>query len=191
MTFDESLAKLNIELGDSSNFAFTPEEKTRAMTNAWNDNFVVVEEWDDSLTFVNTSSEYTLPSTVKNIHDIYIDRDSTGFKEPIPSDLYIIVDGVIRFSKKAYYYIPTNSVLYIKGVNKVTISDTIDDNNTKLIEYVLSLAQVRCLKLITNKRALSFLKNDTSMAELVAARREAEKDIVYYRQQFRRDYEGS
>lgn len=56
MTFNETKEELDITLGDSEDVTFTPEEKTRALTKAWNDPYVVKTVWDTTTTF--DSSNY-------------------------------------------------------------------------------------------------------------------------------------
>lgn len=191
MTFAQSLDTLDTILGDAGDVTFTPEEKTRAMTRAWNDSYVVQTAWDESLTFTDTDYNYTVPATLKTIKDIYLSRsnDTGNFPEPISSELWEVVDGVLQFSPPANSVIPTGYTLYLKGNYKVTVSDTIDDAG--LEEYVLSLAGVNTLTLLGFKKANLFLKNDTSMGELIALKRELQQDVREGRLRLQKDYEGA
>jgi len=192
MTITTALDTLNITIGDSNNFALTPEEKTRALTDAFNDPHAVTEAWDSSLTFDTSTSSYTVPITIAVVREINIDRDGTGFYEPIAQDLYDIVDGQIRFAPNAKYLITQGKTLYIKGVKKLLSTDTIADDveGVNLQEYIIALATIKCIDILLNKKVMSFLKNDTSVGELVAVRREKQQTINEYRNRIRRLYES-
>lgn len=189
MDFNDSLDQLNIQLGDTGDTTFTPEEKTRALTKAWNDSYVVEEVWDTSLTFSQTTYRYAVPAALTTVKDIYINPSNSTADEPekIASDFYEIVDGYIQFKNGAQNTIPQGWSLYLRGNYKLTISDTI--TNVNLQEYVIALAGYETLTLLGYKKANLFLKNDTSMAELIGLRREFKNDIREYRQKLPKSYE--
>lgn len=187
MDFQEFLDALNIQLGDTDNFTFTPEEKERALTEAFNDNYVVKIIWNTTLTFAVGTYQYAKPSGVDVVKDIYIKADnSQDYPEKIDSSLWEVVGDNIQF-KRGAYIIPAGYTLYIKGSTKYTIEDTI--NETNLQEYVLTVAQYRCLKLLGNKKVNRFLKNDTTMSELIVLKRDLEQDMLSYRRRLPREYE--
>lgn len=191
MTFAQSLTELNTILGDTGDVTFTPEEKTRAMTRAWKDSYVVKTVWDSTLTFTTDDFTYTLPSGMTTVKDIYLStgNDSQNFPQPIDSDLWEVVDGVIQFSPSANAMIPSGYTLFIKGNYKYTTDDTID--NTRIEEYVLDLAGVNTLRLLGFKKANLFLKNDTTMGELIALKRELEQDVKEGRLRLAKEYENA
>jgi len=191
MTYAQSLVELNIILGDTSNVTFTIEEKGRALTKAWKDQYVVRTVWDSTLTMTSTDFNYTVPASMTTVKDIYISTsDSTqDFPEPISSDLWEVVDGVIQFLPKANVIIPTGYTLYIKGNYKLTVSDTITSPN--LEEYVLDVAGVNTLKLLGFKKANLFLKNDVTLGELIALKRELEQDVRQGRLRLQKEYENA
>ncbi len=191
MTYAQSLTTLDTILGDAGDITFTPEEKQRAMTRAWDDSYVVNTIWDSSLTFVTNTFSYNIPSTLATVKDIYLSRtnDSTGFPEPISSELWEVVDGAIHFSPTANSIIPNGYTLYLKGNYKVTTADTID--NVRVEEYVLDLAGVNTLRLLGFKKANLFLKNDLTMGELIALKRELEQDVREGRLRLQKEYEGA
>lgn len=191
MTFAQSLSELNIILGDSSNITFTTEEKERALTRAWRDQYVVNTVWDETLSFTTDDATYSLPATLTTLKDIYLSRSNTSqdFPEPIDSGLWDVVDGVIRFAPVANRIIPSGHTLYLKGNYKITTDDTID--NVALEEYVLSLAGVNTLTLLGYKKANLFLKNDLTMGELVQLRRDLQQDVREARLRLQKEYEGA
>lgn len=187
MDLTAAKATLNIRMGDSDNFTFTAEEKEEALTEAFNDQYVVKPIWDSSLTFSSTTYQYAKPSGVDIVKDIYIKSDnSTSEPEKISSELWEVVGSNIHF-KKGASVIPNGYTLYIKGSTKYDAADTIAETNVK--EYVLNLAQLHCLNMLGVKKALKFLKNDTSMAEIVAIKRELERKVSEYRARLPREYE--
>lgn len=189
MDFATLKTELNIRLGDTDNFTFTIEEKTSNLTEAFNDSDVVKIVWNDTLTYAQNTFQYAKPSGVDKVLDIYIKRSSSSNDEPekIASDLWEVVDSNIHFKHLAHATIPEGATLYIKGYTKYTISDTVTETN--LQEFILNLAQLKCLKMLGIKKALRFLKNDTSMAEVVAIKRELEREVQMYRQRLPREFE--
>lgn len=187
MNFEALLSALNTVLGDTDNFTFTPEEKTRALTEAFNDPYVVTDNWDDSLTFATGTYQYPLPAGVTSVKDISIKTDnSQDYPEKIDSSLWEVVGSNIQF-KPGADVIPSGYTLYVRSNTKSTISDTI--SGVRLQEYVLKLAQYTCISLLGNKRALRFLKNDTSMSELITLKRDLLQDVTNYRRSLPTGYQ--
>jgi hypothetical protein len=189
MSFATLKTTLNIRLGDTNNFTFTSEEKDEALTEAYNDDLVISEVWDNSLTFDVSIFQYAKPTTIDRLMDIYIRRSNASDTEPekISSNLWEVVATNIQFKNGADAIIPGGYTLYLKGKNKYTTADTITETNVQ--EYVLNLAQLNCLNMLGVKKALSFLKNDTSISEIVAIKRELERKVMQYRQRLPRSFE--
>ena len=191
MNFDDALDELNTILGDSNDVTFTSSEKERALTKAWNDAFVVEPVWDSSKTYTSGTYQYALPDDLMVIKEIYISPagDTSPFPDPLDSSLWEVVAGNIQFRPMADNIIPNGYKLYLKGSLKLTVDDPIETAN--LQEYVLSLAGVDTLKLLAFKKANLFLKNDTSMAELIALRRELQADVVDGRRKLQKEWESA
>jgi hypothetical protein len=143
------------------------------------------------LTYSQGTYQYTLPNTLTTVKDIYISPTGSTqpFPEPIDSDLYELVDGKIQFSQQADSIIPNGYTLYIKGNYKLETTDTLDTVN--LQEYVIALAGVNTLTLLTFKKANLFVKNDVSMSELIGLRRELQNEVKEYRQKLLKEYESA
>lgn len=191
MTFAEALTELDTILGDAADVTFTTGEKTRAMTKAWRDSYVVNEVWYTSLAYTAGTYRYALPATLTTIKDIYISPtgSSSPFPDPIDNDLWELYNGYIQFNWKADGIIPTTYTLYLKGNYKLTTSDSISD--ASVIEYVLALAGVETLKLLAHKKANLFTKNDVSMSELIGLKRELQQDVRDLRMRLRRSWESA
>lgn len=190
LSYADAQTTLNVILGDSSDTTFSSSEKQRALTRAWNDSFVVNEVWDDSLTYSTGTYQYTLPATLTTVQDIYLSTtgSSNPFPDPIDNSLWELINGKIQFNWKADNIIPDGYTLYVKGHYKLTTSDSISDVNMQ--EYVLALAGVYTLTMLTHKKANLFTKNDVSMAELIGLRRELNNDVVDLRRRLRRQWES-
>lgn len=189
MNFAALKATLDIRLGDTDNFTFTSEEKDETLTEAFNDESVVSEVWDSTLVFDTSTYQYAKPAGVDVVRDIYIKRSNASDTEPekIDSSLWEVVKGNIQFSRGAFNIIPDGYTLYIKGKTKYTIASTIAE--TSIQEYILNLAQLHCLNMLGIKKSLKFLKNDTSMSEIIAVKRELERKVTQYRQRLPRAFE--
>jgi hypothetical protein len=179
MDYSDFQSTLNIRLGDTDDFTFTPEEKEEALNEAFNDDYVTTPIWDTSLTYSVGTYQYAKPSGVDVVQDIYIKPDNNlDEPEAISSNLWEVVGDNIQF-KRGSTIIPDGWTLYIKGKTKATVDDTI--NQTSLQEYILNLAQRHCLKLLGTKKSLRFLKNDTSLSEVIAWKRELDSEVATYR----------
>lgn len=191
MDFANFLAELNIRLGDSDDFTFTPEEKTSILTEAINDENVVKTVWDTTLTFDSQTYQYAIPSGLTAISDIGISPSNSTSDEPqtISGSYWSVVGSNIQFTNGTNGIITTGYTLYVRGRYKYTINDTITETN--LQEYVLKAAQYRALGQLSNKKLLRFLKNDTSVAEIVALRRELERDLAGYKRRLPRAFEAA
>ena len=191
MNFDTTKDELNITLGDSEDVTFTPEEKQRALTKAWNDTYVVKVVWDSTLTFDSSVYQYTIPTSIDTVKGIYISasNSSSDNPEPIDSSLWSVIDGNIHFNALAGRIIPTGYSLYIKGGKKIDPdTDTLD--SVGLQEYVIALAGYNTLMLLGYKKANLFLKNDTTVGELITLKRDLKDDIREARAKLLREFEA-
>lgn len=182
------LAELNIRIGDTDNFTFTSNEKTSALTEAFNDDYVVKDKWDTTLTFDTGTYQYAKPSDVDVVLDIYLRPDNSQDEpEKIDSSLWEVIGSNIHFKNYASNIIPDGYTLYLRAKTKYDSDDTIIETN--LQEYILTLAQLRLYKIMLNKKSMRFLKNDTSVAEIVAIKRDLEQDVIRYRQRLPKSYQ--
>ena len=189
MIFTDSKTQLNILLSNTSGFAFNTDEITQILTDAWNDKYAVNPiVWDESLTFSISQFTYAIPATLTTVSEVYITRSSTDFPTPVDRKLWRVVGSNIKFMDGALQVIPDGYTLRLKGRYKVTTSDTITD--TGLEQYIVALAGYNALRYMLLKKTMQFVKNDTSVAEIVAARRELYADVVRWRQQLQAEFMG-
>lgn len=187
MNFDALYDKLNIRLGDNDNFAFTQEEKESILTEAIEDPYVVKSVWDSSLIYSLGTWQYAVPSGVTTVKDIYIKYGDNEDPEPIALN-WDVVEGNIQFKGRSST-VPDGTTLYIRGNYKYTISDTITE--TRLQQYVLNLAQVNALDEIGMKKILKFVKNDTSVSEIIAIKRELERKVSQHRSSIQKEFQSA
>lgn len=188
MTLAQFLTELNIRIGDSDNFTFTPEEKNSALTEAFNDDYAQTDKWSTSLTFTAGTYQYAKPSGVDVIYDIYIKPDNSSEEpEKIASELWEVVGSNLQFKNSASNVIPTGYTLYLRGKTKYGSGDNVTEVNVQ--EYLLNLAQLRLYKIMLAKKTMRFLKNDTSVSEIVTVKRDLEQDVAKYRQRLPKQYQ--
>jgi hypothetical protein len=182
---------LNTIIGDSTDVTFSSSEKQRAVTKAWNDPYVVNEVWNTSLTYATGTYQYTRPAALTSVQDIYVSLtgSSSPFPDPIDASIWEDVNGKIQFNSLADRIIPSGSVLYLKGHYKLTTSDSIA--NADMQEYVLALAGVYTLKMLTHKKANLFTKNDVTMSELITLKRDLQQDVTDLRRRLRTSWESA
>lgn len=191
MTFAELKAKLNTRLGDVDNFAFTSEEKDEILTEAIQDPYVVQTTWDETLTFLTGTWRYEVPEGVSTVKDVYVKRGVELEPEPIAVPYEIVVEDGTRYLqfKGGSHRLPHNQTMYIRGSYKLTIADDIEDVRTQ--QYVLNLAQLNALDNLGMKKVLRFLKNDTSVSEIIAIKRELERKVIQHRASIQREYQAA
>lgn len=178
MDLSALLTRLNLRIGDTDNFTFTSDEKTQALTEAINDDYVVREGWDTTLSYTEGTYQYAIPSGVTVVLDIGIKPDNSQDNPVSIGGGWSVVGSNIQFSGPSQ--IPTGYTMYLRSRYKYTVSDTITEVN--LQEYILTLAQLRLYKIMLNKKSMRFLKNDTTVGEIVAIKRDLEQDVLRYRQ---------
>ncbi len=191
MTYDNTLDEVNVTINDSDDVTFTPEQKARALKKAWNDSYVVDDVTDSSLIFVTGTRTYPLPSGFTTVVEIGLSTGNSlnvDFVSPIASDLWEVQGTNIVFKNDANSIIPTNYTLYIKGRKKLDWgADTLDATNMQ--EYVIALGSYNTLALLSYTKVNLFLKNDTSLSELIALRRELKQEVFELRAKLSRAFE--
>lgn len=191
MDFQQTLDELNIVLGDSGDVTFTPEEKERALTKAWNDPYVIRQVTDSTQTFSTSTANYTIPATMTSVTGVYIStsNSATSFPEEVGGDVWTQRGTTLSFGPNASRYITSGYTLYIRGNYKLNPStDTLD--TVDLQEYVISLAAYNTLALLGHKKANLFLKNDLTVAELIALKREFRQDVAEGRARLTKAWES-
>jgi len=192
MNYDDTYEQMNLTLDDNDDVTFSPERKARSLQKAWKDSYVVKRVWDETLTFTQDVFSYAVPTALTTVTDIYLSpsNSSSDAPTPISQDLWEVVDGNIRFRNLANSIIPTGYTLYLKGNYKYDYTaDTLPTN--ALQEYVIALGAYNTLTMLTYSKVNLFLKNDTTLAELVALKRELKQDVLELRAKLQRSYEGA
>lgn len=195
LTFANAKTQLKLLTTQTTNFTFTDDEITQALTTAWQDSFVGNVVWDSSLSYSMGTFQYTIPSTITTVRDIYIIKPETNltsspgnYPEKISQDLYEIVAGKIQFFQIMQNFVNDTVTLYLKGFYSLTTSDNLTTDVQ--INYVLSNAAYTLLRALMLKRTFVFLRNDTSMADIKFARDDMRTDMLRYRQMLLREFES-
>jgi hypothetical protein len=186
LTFAQTKTNLNVMLSNTAGFAFNDQEVTQFLTDAWQDKWAVTPVWDSSLTFRASTYQYTLPSTVTTVSSVYIERSTSNLPEPISAELWEVVNGILQFNDRAYQTIPDSTQLFLRGKYKVLTTDSLSD--VGLQQYIISLAAYNALRYLLYKKTLQFLRNDTSVAEIIATRRELFADLIQWRHQLGNEF---
>lgn len=181
MQFADFLNQLNLMLGDVNNFALTIDEKTQNLTNALKDQYVVKQVWDNSLVFSISQYQYPIPATVSVVDDIYLERTSDQFPDPIDANLWEQIAGNIQFKTAAQWKIPDQYPIWMRGKYKFTVSDTINDE--ALQNYILALAGWISLRNLAYTKLLSFVRNNSTINDMLNMRKEMKNDVMEYRAQ--------
>jgi len=192
MNYDDTYEQMNITLGDSDDVTFTPEEKNRALQRAWKDAYVVNKVNDPTLTFATNTDTYTLPTALNTVTDISISpsNSTSDFRMTIPSDLYDVTNGSIVFKNNANSLLENGYTLYVKGNYKYDYTaDTLAGD--ALQEYVIALGAYNTLTALAYKKVNLFLKNDTTLSELIALKRDLKQEVLELRAKLQRSFESA
>lgn len=198
LTFTQALQALAIITTQTANFTFDGDELNSALTQAWMDSFVVWEAYDTSLTYVQGTWIYPIPTTMRTVEEIYIilpvnaqeasPLNTTNYPGPISKDLYEIINGSIYFRDVSQNYFYDSYVLYLKGNYKAQVSDSLPTEN--LVMYVLWLAADNLMNMLLLKSAFVFLRNDTNIAAIVAAQKVTGTRVLMYKQRLQRSFQS-
>jgi hypothetical protein len=189
LSFTQALTQLTLFTSQTSNFTFSTDEITQALQSAWNDTYVCNVVWDSSLSFVSGTWQYPIPATLTTVRGLYFIRTASDSPEPVGSDLYEVVAGNLQFNRQVDRWLSATYTLYIKGLYKLTISDNLTSDN--LVNYVINLAAEILLNNLVLKRTFVFLRNDTTLADIVRALQVVQGNVLRYKQAILREFEAS
>lgn len=191
LAFTDALTQLKLLTSQTSNFTFTDDELTQALQQAWQDSYVCNKVTDTSLTYAAGTWQYPIPTTLTTVTGLRFQRTSTDFPEPIDRSLYNINTGTgaIEFALAAPSWFDAGQALFVDGRYKLTTDDLLETD--ALINYVTSNAAYVLLRNLALKRTFVFLRNDTSMADIINARRDMQADMLRYKQSLQREFEAA
>lgn len=160
------LTRLKTMLRDPSDKTFTLAEKNEALKQAIDDDpFVFTIERDDSTTIVAGTNNYDLASNFQELTQLLVDIRSDGFPIPMSPSGYRVINGSI-WIERDHRNLPDGKKLIQVGKHKLHTTDSIPDY---LAGYIIHTAAAYLLELLLSDKTGRFLKNDTSMAEIMAA----------------------
>jgi len=191
MDLDTFKSKLNIRLGDSDNFAFTDDEKEEMLVEAMEDPYITESRVDATLTYSQGTFEYEIPEELSTVKDVYIKYGTTADPETMALPYDIVgnaEDGRFLRFKKGSEAIPDGQTIYLRGNYKFLTTDTIDD--PRLQNYILNLAQLNAMDGVGIKKILKFVKNDTSISEILALRDQLERKVARHRASIPREFQA-
>lgn len=177
---DELLIRMNTQLRDTGDKTFSIVEKTEALTGAFEDEYVCGVE-EQTLTVVDQRRKYTLDDTIKSVLSVGFDYANDGFPTPLPASATSFVGGSLVIDR-SYMNLYAGKKLYLNVMVKYTIDDDLPEF---LTSYVLNLGIANCAEYLSNIKINRFLKNDTTMGELLARINRAEQKAQRLRRTLR------
>jgi hypothetical protein len=167
---DQSLLQLSTRLSvlirDPTNSTWSQIEVGEALAEAVdNDQWLLQKRRDTTLTSIAGQSIYPLPSGFVSVDEMAIDFYNDGFGLPIDRTSWDTDDDNIYFQRRVKN-LPAGHTLIITGLYKLTSTDVIPP---RYQNYVLHLAAISLLEMLTFSKTGKFLKNDTTMAEIMQA----------------------
>lgn len=191
LDFASALTQLKLLTSQTTNFTFTDDELTQALQQSWQDSYVCNKVTDTSLSYVAGTWQYAIPATLTTVTGLRFQRTSTDFPEPIDRSLYNVntATNSIEFVLNAPIWFDAGQTLLVDGRYKLTTNDLLLTD--ALINYVLSNAAYVMLRNLYLKRNFVFLRNDTTMGDIINARRDMQADMLRYKQSLQRDFEAA
>lgn len=166
LSISQLKTRLKRKARDTGLTTYTDDEMTDALTEAIdNDAYLLQKTRDTSLTTVARQVQYALPDGFQSVDSISFDYYDDGFGLPLDRTSWETDDTNLYFNRRVMN-IAAGHGLVIWGQKKLTNSDLIPD---RYQNYVIHLAMVALLEDLVSSKAGRFLKNDTTMGELMAA----------------------
>jgi hypothetical protein len=164
------LVRLNTHIQDTDNFSFDPAVKSEAYdTVVNNDPYVYARETDKTLTTLAATGTYAIDDSIEEVFDVRIDYNANGFPESISPSYWQFRQGELNFNSSMLSY-PAGKTIWLDVKRKLTSADLIPPY---LQGYVLEQCTARLLDINIRQKVFRFLHNDTTLAELQNAKREA------------------
>lgn len=182
---DLSLSQLKTRLRkmvrDVAATTWTDDEVTEAMTQALdNDQYVLQKTRDTSLETTARQVTYPLPDGFMSVDSISIDWYEDGFGLKLDRTSWEIDDTNIYFNRRIMN-LPDGKPLILWGMKKLSSTDLIPD---RYQNYILHLASISLLEDLTFSKTGKFLKNDTTMGEIMQALQYHNARVQDLRKQF-------
>jgi hypothetical protein len=189
LSFSNALTELKTLTSQTNNFTFTDDELTQALTEAWNNTYVCNKVTDASLSFTSGTYQYTIPADMTVVTAIWVQFASDQPKSQLDRAMYHFPDNsTIEFIGNVDSWLDTGLTLYLIGRYKLTTTDSL--TTEALVNYVISLAAYYLLKRLALKAALQFLKNDTTIGEIIQLRNAYQSDMLMAKQSLQREFES-
>lgn len=168
----ELLRRLNVELRDATNITFTVEEKEEMLRKAVSDRLVysVVEI---TQTIASSQRLYPISDTYTQVLAVGYDSAADGFPVDLPGDAYDFLNNNLVINRR-YMGLVAGRTLHIEVAKKWSITDNIPDY---LADYIVAKAVTYSAQFLTNQRINLFLKNKTTVGELMARINEAKQTV--------------
>lgn len=182
---DLSLAQLATRLKtvirDVPLTTWTSDEIDEALEQAVeNDHYVAIRTRDDSLVTEANKTSYDLPENFLSLDRLEIDYDESGFNYPLDRTGWEMDDTTIYLTR-GLKGLPAGKTLVCWGLKKLTSTDLIPP---RYQNYVLHLAAISLLENLMFSKTGKFLKNDTTMSEIIQAIEYNAKRVAELQRQF-------
>lgn len=188
LAFADAFTQLKLFTSQTGNFTFSDDEITQQLQLSWDDTYVVTYVYDATLNYAAGTFTYPIPTAVDVVSGIYFQRTTTDNPEPLDRSLYEVFDGNIIFNENAQRWLGDNYQLFVRGRHKVLLSESL--STPELVNYTINLATEKLLSMLLLKKTFVFLTNDTSIAEIAAALKLIQSNVLVYKQAITREFEG-
>lgn len=160
------LSRLRTLLRDSGDTTYSLVEKNEALRQAIEDDpFVFRIARDEDTTIATGVNSYELADGFEDLLQLLIDVGDDGFPIPLNPAGYEVIDGTI-WLRRNNRHLPDGKALVQIGKKKLKFGDNLPPY---LVGYVLHTAAAYLLELLVSDKTGRFLKNDTSMSEIMGA----------------------
>lgn len=173
LNYPQLVSAFNIRNRNSDNFEFTPAEVDSALKDTINyDPYVYTIGEDTSVTVTPGTFLYTPSENFEQIFEVTYDYYGNGSQVEFPySWAFNLNNGTLMlgtdFMSAGGLGSTASWPLFLYGKIKLQDSDTIPNY---LIDYIIHRAMCKTLDMLMADKTARFLRNDTTMAEIQAAR---------------------
>lgn len=175
------LARLNIHIQDQDNFSFDPTVKQEAYdTVVNNDPYVFIPDIEKSFSTSSTVNSFELDDTIEDVFEVRADYNANGYPTRLGSEMWEYLPGApgILYLLPGMLHYAAGKALWIYVKRKLQSTDIMP---SYLQGYILELAAAQLIDYNIKNKVFRFLHNDTTLAELQAAKRETMANAMLLR----------
>ena len=150
--------KLQTLVRDTGESFWSSGEYTEVLTEAIEDPSLAIIAEDSTLTSVASTQDYTIPSTIDKVVDVYIASGTVKCK--VNPEEWEQINTTLRFP----FLPPATGTITLVGIKKSGTGDSLPE---EFGNFVINKAAALLYGILLHKYLTGFLRNDVTLAEIM------------------------